>query len=83
MNTFTMSTMTVTESKDAVKRISRHVWAEYVEEADYLHHTEENKRIYAERKETIERVFAAMKLKNGDLALEDRSPSPNFSFVYL
>ncbi|MEV2437275.1 transposase, partial [Paenibacillus larvae] len=32
-----------TESKEAVKRISRHVWAECVEEADHLRHTEENK----------------------------------------
>ncbi|WP_415639188.1 transposase, partial [Paenibacillus larvae] len=28
-------------------------------------HTEENKRIYAERKETIERVFADLKEKHG------------------
>ncbi|MBH0344884.1 transposase, partial [Paenibacillus larvae] len=54
-----------TESKEAVKRISRHVWAECVEEADHLRHTEENKRIYAERKETIERVFADLKEKHG------------------
>ncbi|MEV2450109.1 transposase, partial [Paenibacillus larvae] len=45
--------------------ISRHVWAECVEEADHLRHTEENKRIYAERKETIERVFADLKEKHG------------------
>ncbi|MGG4396707.1 transposase [Paenibacillus thiaminolyticus] len=43
-----------------MKRIKRHVWAEYVEEADHPRQTEENKRMYAERKETIERVFAAM-----------------------
>ncbi|MGG4397858.1 hypothetical protein ABEX25_26535 [Paenibacillus thiaminolyticus] len=34
-----------TESKDAAKRNSQHVWAEYVEEADHLRHTEENKRM--------------------------------------
>ncbi|WP_374016285.1 transposase [Paenibacillus thiaminolyticus] len=35
-----------TESKDAAKRNSRrYVWAEYVGEADHLHHTEENKQI--------------------------------------
>jgi len=44
-----------TESKDLTKRISRHLWAGYVEEADHLRHTEENKRLYAMRKETIER----------------------------
>lgn len=54
-----------TESKDHVKRISRHIWAHYLEEADHLRHTEENKKIYAQRKETIERVFADMKEKHG------------------
>ncbi|MEC0249415.1 transposase, partial [Paenibacillus chitinolyticus] len=54
-----------TESKDHIKRISRHIWAGYVEEADHLRHTPENKAIYARRKETIERVFADMKEKHG------------------
>lgn len=54
-----------TESKDATKRISRHIWAKYIEEADHLRHTPENKQIYARRKETIERVFADLKQKHG------------------
>lgn len=54
-----------TESKNFIKRVSRHVWADYLEEADHLRHTEQNKRIYAQRKETIERVFADMKEKHG------------------
>ena len=54
-----------TESKDCTKRISRHLWAHYIEEADHLRHTEENRRIYAQRKETIERVFADLKEKHG------------------
>jgi len=54
-----------TESKDFTKRISRHIWEKYVEEADHLRHTEENKRLYALRKETIERVFADAKEKHG------------------
>jgi len=54
-----------TESKDFTKRISRHIWADYLEEADHLRHTEQNKRIYSKRKETIERVFADMKEKHG------------------
>jgi hypothetical protein len=54
-----------TQSKDHTKRISRHIWAHYIEEADHLRHTEENKQIYAKRKETIERVFADMKEKHG------------------
>jgi Transposase and inactivated derivatives len=54
-----------TESRDYTKRISRHIWAGYVEEADHLRHTAENKRLYAMRKETIERVFADAKEKHG------------------
>ncbi|USB35141.1 IS1182 family transposase [Paenibacillus sp. YPG26] len=54
-----------TESKDFTKRISRHIWADYLEEADHLRHTDENKQIYSQRKETIERVFADLKEKHG------------------
>jgi len=54
-----------TESKDCTKRVSRHIWAHYLEEADHLRHTEENRRIYEQRKETIERVFADLKEKHG------------------
>ncbi len=54
-----------TESKDYIKRVSRHIWAHYLEEANHLRHTEENKQIYSQRKETIERVFADMKEKHG------------------
>ncbi|EHQ60145.1 transposase [Paenibacillus dendritiformis C454] len=35
------------------------------DEADHLRHREENKRIYAQRKETIGRVFADLKEKHG------------------
>ena len=45
--------------------IQRHVWEEHVEEADHLRHTDENKALYARRKETIERVFADAKEKHG------------------
>ncbi|WP_163103548.1 IS1182 family transposase [Peribacillus alkalitolerans] len=54
-----------TQSQNHQKLIQRHVWEEYLEEADHLRHTEENKRIYARRKETIERVFADAKEKHG------------------
>ena len=36
-----------------------------VREAEHLRHTELNKQIYKQRKETIERVFADMKEKHG------------------
>jgi transposase len=54
-----------TQSKNHQKQIQRHVWEEYLEEAEHLRHTEENKLIYARRKETIERVFADAKEKHG------------------
>jgi transposase len=54
-----------TQSKNHQKLIQRHVWEEYLEEAEHLRHTEENKMIYARRKETIERVFADAKEKHG------------------
>ncbi|MGC8230901.1 IS1182 family transposase [Pseudobacillus badius] len=54
-----------TESKGHQKVVTRHIWQEYVEEADHLRHHEEVKPIYAKRKETIERVFADAKEKHG------------------
>ncbi|WP_245683866.1 transposase, partial [Vulcanibacillus modesticaldus] len=54
-----------TQSKNYTKMIHRHIWEDYIEEVDHLRHTEENKRLYAKRKETIERVFADMKEKHG------------------
>lgn len=54
-----------TESKDHQKVVTRHIWQEYVEEADHLRHHAEVKEIYAKRKETIERVFADGKEKHG------------------
>lgn len=47
------------------KNITRHVFSEYLEEAEHLRHTLENKMIYKARKETIERVFADLKEKQG------------------
>lgn len=54
-----------TQSKEHQKLIQRLVWENYLEEADHLRHTQENESIYARRKETIERVFADAKEKNG------------------
>jgi IS5 family transposase len=54
-----------TKSRDFTKRIRRHIWADYIEEVNHLRHTEENKQLYALRKETIERVFADAKEKHG------------------
>ncbi|MGZ4159468.1 MAG: IS1182 family transposase, partial [Neobacillus sp.] len=54
-----------TQSKEHKKLIQRHVWENYLEEADLLRQTQENKSIYAKRKETIKRVFADAKEKHG------------------
>lgn len=54
-----------TESRDHTKRLMRHVWQDYLDEAEHLRHTTQNKSIYERRKETIERVFADMKEKHG------------------
>ncbi|MCD4840363.1 IS1182 family transposase, partial [Neobacillus sedimentimangrovi] len=54
-----------TQSQNHQKLIQRHVWEDYLEEADHLRYTTENRIIYAKRKETIERVFADAKEKHG------------------
>lgn len=50
-----------TASKNHQKVVIRHVWQEYVEEANHLRHTPLIKGAYKRRKETIERVFADAK----------------------
>lgn len=39
----------------------RHIWQEYLDEAEFTRHTRRWKEIYPRRKETIERVFAENK----------------------
>lgn len=47
------------------KMIQRHIWAEHLELAEELRKTRYGKRLYALRKESIERVFADAKEKHG------------------
>lgn len=54
-----------TQSQNHQKLIQRHIWEDCLEEAEHLRHTKEVKKIYAQRKETIERVFADAKEKHG------------------
>jgi Transposase DDE domain len=54
-----------TQSQNHQKLIQRHIWEDYLEEAEHLRHKQEVKEIYARRKETIERVFADAKEKHG------------------
>lgn len=50
-----------TNSRNCQKVVTRHVWADYMEQAEDFRHTPKYKEIYNERKETIERVFAGAK----------------------
>lgn len=54
-----------TKSKNNQKVITRHIWEDYIDEANDLRHNESVKKIYKKRKETIERVFADAKEKHG------------------
>lgn len=54
-----------TLGKACQKAITRHVWEDYVEQADHLRYVPKYKEIYQQRKETIERVFADAKEKHG------------------
>lgn len=54
-----------TSSKNNQKVITRHVWAEYKEQAEEVRGMRGFKDIYRERKQTIERVFADDKEQHG------------------
>ena len=53
-----------THSNDCVKTVQRHIWKDYEELADDARYTPEYRALYAQRKETIERVFADAKEKH-------------------
>lgn len=50
-----------TKAKKHEKLIQRHIWEEYIEQAEIIRHAPFWKDIYSKRKETIERVFAENK----------------------
>lgn len=54
-----------TNSKNHQKIVARHLWQEYMEEADGYRYMPEYRELYSRRKETIERVFADAKEKHG------------------
>lgn len=54
-----------TKSKTHQKLVTRHVWQDYVDEAQHLRHENMVKGAYKRRKETIERVFADAKEQHG------------------
>lgn len=53
-----------TLSRNSTKVVTRHIWQDYLDEADHLRHTDKNKALYKLRSETIERVFADAKEKH-------------------
>jgi transposase len=54
-----------TQSKNQTKVILRHLWEEYLEEAEDIRHRQGYRELYKQRGETIERVFADAKEKHG------------------
>lgn len=51
-------------AESGAKAFTTHIWQEYLDKVEAIRKTEAGKRIYAERKETIERVFADAKEKH-------------------
>lgn len=54
-----------TGSKDHVKVLTRHIWEPYMEQCEDIRHTSGMKELYAQRKETIERLFGTAKEAHG------------------
>ena len=54
-----------TESQNHVKIVTRHVWEDYMEQAEDIRYTIGNREIYNVRKETIERLFGTAKEHHG------------------
>jgi transposase len=54
-----------TESKKHQKVVSRHLWEPAIEYCEDIRHTPDGKRIYSERKESIERLFGTAKEFHG------------------
>ncbi|WP_419465602.1 transposase [Bhargavaea massiliensis] len=54
-----------TQSQNHVKVITRHIWQDYLDHAEAIRLTPENKEIYTRRKETVERGFGDAKEKCG------------------
>lgn len=54
-----------TTSKNHQKLVAKHIWADYIEQAEDFRHSQAGKESYSLRGETIERVFADAKEKHG------------------
>lgn len=54
-----------TESQSCQKTVLRHIWQDYIEQAEDIRHSSHGKMTYKLRSQTIERVFADAKEKYG------------------
>ena len=54
-----------TQNKLFNKLITRHIWTNYLDEAEIIRHTPLWKELYPQRSETIERIFGDAKEKHG------------------
>lgn len=54
-----------TNSKSTQNILTRHIWQNYIDEANHLRHKIKVRDVYKKRKETIERVFADAKERHG------------------
>ena len=68
-----------------MKVVTRHIWEPYMEKCEDIRHTIGMKEVYAQRKETIERLFGTAKRKPRiTLYTDDRkSPDGNESRAYV
>ena len=53
-----------TQNQQCIKTVTRHVWQDYIEQAEDIRHSPLGKKTYALRSQTIERVFADAKEKH-------------------
>lgn len=53
-----------TESKNHQKVVIKHIWSDYIDQAEDIRHSSRGKEIYSLRSQTIERVFADAKEKH-------------------
>lgn len=53
-----------TQNQQCVKTVTRHIWQDYLEQAEDIRHSPIGKSTYALRSQTIERVFADAKEKH-------------------
>ena len=57
--------LNVQKAKNHVKLITRHIWENYMEQCEDVRHTLGMKKLYEQRKETIERIFGTAKENHG------------------